>query len=303
MRKSNTSGSKNFFSYSELLQDIKYLNYTRHILFEEQDYFRQICYWLGIENSEKVADLGCGTGYITNRLRTLYPNTEFIGFDKDPYYILHAKDSYKYEKNISFVETDLSKEIPVQNNYFNICFSFAAIHQFNNFYQTLKECYRVINARGKIVLFIPIDECPQSKSLDEYYPNQKNISQLEKELFYNYIRHVDNFIFTSRGITWREAPNVLKEIGFTNILIKGMFTPYCPENNDICEYLELLHKLWRSKMEFIKINFSRVDNLEKFKKLEKEYNEKYQWFINELENNRFFYSWGGAPLLIIKGTK
>jgi len=83
-------------------------------------------------NTNKIFDIGCGAGAITNLFSERYPNIEFIGFDLNPNYIDFAKK--KSTSNSTFSVLDIYKDLDLLNNHLiDGLFCFQTLSWLNNY--------------------------------------------------------------------------------------------------------------------------------------------------------------------------
>ncbi len=99
----------------------------------------------------RVADVGCGSGRIINRLAEQYPNSKFTGMDLSPEAIGYARSeaAQKRLRNTEFIIRDLSDfhdtAVP---EAFDFITTFDAIHDQAKPLNVLKGIYRTLKADG-----------------------------------------------------------------------------------------------------------------------------------------------------------
>jgi ubiquinone/menaquinone biosynthesis C-methylase UbiE len=114
----------------------------------------QIMFEKYINKSDKVLDLGCGTGRTTINLHRLgYEN--IVGLDLSETFISFAKDySAKHGLDINFMQGD-GRNLPFEDNSFDaVFFSFnglMCIPEQKNRDAVLVEVYRVLKPGGKFI--------------------------------------------------------------------------------------------------------------------------------------------------------
>lgn len=104
-----------------------------------------------VSKGDKVLDLGCGNGRLTELLKDL--DIKYIGIDSSEKLISLAKKKYP---NYEFLKADALK-LPFENNSFDKVISIAVLHHIPSRklrLQFLKEIKRVLKPNGKLVLTI-----------------------------------------------------------------------------------------------------------------------------------------------------
>lgn len=121
-------------------------------------------------NSLKIADIGCGTGYIPHIITSLVEkiNTCFC-LDIDEYVIQHAKNKYINSK-LEFLVHNIFKEFPVAN--LDIIYSIFTLMEFK-----LSEdvCYNIFNSitnHGHLLVYVPDFLIDIQKNKDNYNINE-----------------------------------------------------------------------------------------------------------------------------------
>ena len=88
-----------------------------------------------------VLDLGCGTGFITEKI----PNV--IGCDSS------EKMLAKCSKKLKVVHCDAVK-LPFEDNYFDTVFSLTVLQDIKEYKQAIKEIRRVLKNNGNIIITV-----------------------------------------------------------------------------------------------------------------------------------------------------
>lgn len=94
----------------------------------------------------KVLDFGCGTGVYTNRFEE--EGARAWGVDIDEESIEKARKNY----DSKFI---VSKEIPFEDDYFDIVFSNEVLEHVENDSVAVEEMLRVLKEGGRLVAFVP----------------------------------------------------------------------------------------------------------------------------------------------------
>lgn len=99
---------------------------------------------ISLQGNEKILDLGCGDGYLTEQLALLVPNGKVLGIDASVGMIQTAKKIYR--DNLDFIQMDINSLH--FSNEFNIIFSNAALHWVKDHDQLLKNSLAALKADG-----------------------------------------------------------------------------------------------------------------------------------------------------------
>ena len=97
---------------------------------------------------QKLLDIGCGTGYLIDKLSKDY-NAEYIGLDLSPEMIKQANN--KNIKNAMFIE-GRSDEIPYNDNTFDIVTCSQSFHHYPETDRSMLEARRVLKQGGLYIL-------------------------------------------------------------------------------------------------------------------------------------------------------
>ncbi len=99
---------------------------------------------ISLRGNEKILDLGCGDGYLTEQLALLVPNGKVLGIDASVGMINTAKKIHR--NNLEFVLMDINKLH--FSNEFDIIFSNAALHWVKDHKQLLQNSHAALKAGG-----------------------------------------------------------------------------------------------------------------------------------------------------------
>ena len=103
--------------------------------------------WLALPlNAKRVLDLGCGTGYWTQRLAALYPHASITGLDIAPGMLAHAQALYG--EVITWQQGDAAA-LPFKNNHFDLIVSNLAIQWCSDVSAVMQELARVLTPGGE----------------------------------------------------------------------------------------------------------------------------------------------------------
>jgi trans-aconitate methyltransferase len=100
------------------------------------------------KGNEKVLDIGCGDGKITDYITTKVPHGLAVGIDSSSEMILHAQQNYK-RRNLSFSE--LSAEDMVYHEEFDMVFSSFCLHWIADKEKIFKLIYNCLKTDGQLL--------------------------------------------------------------------------------------------------------------------------------------------------------
>ncbi len=99
-------------------------------------------------NFEKILDIGCASGVMTNKIYEIFPEATIFGVDVYPEVISHAK--HKYPK-INFKVADAHK-LPFNKNFFDLVVCYETIEHVLDPLQVLSEIRRITKPGGLSVI-------------------------------------------------------------------------------------------------------------------------------------------------------
>ncbi len=102
---------------------------------------------LQLKGNERILDLGCGDGVLTEQLSLAVPNGKVLGIDASIGMIKTAKSIKK--ANIEFRQLDIN-EIDYKNE-FDVIFSNAALHWVKDHKRLLKNVYKALKNQGVVL--------------------------------------------------------------------------------------------------------------------------------------------------------
>lgn len=108
-----------------------------------------------LSDSDRLLDIGCGTGSLIQSLRKTNPNFEAVGLDVDPNILAMAKA--KTDRNrcgkTSYIQASAT-QLPFENDHFDCIVSTLAFHHLlpKEKRQSLSEVYRVLKPKGTFIL-------------------------------------------------------------------------------------------------------------------------------------------------------
>ena len=120
-----------------------------NLLIPYQELLETICDELEIKPGERILEAGCGTGNLALKIKER--GAKVVGLDN----CKEALDIYrKKDPTAELVLADLTEKLPFPDNYFDKIASNNTLYAIPKEKQlaTLKELYRILKSRGKIVL-------------------------------------------------------------------------------------------------------------------------------------------------------
>lgn len=104
--------------------------------------------------SQRVLDIGCGTGTLVVLVKRLYPEVEIIGLDPDPKALTRARNKAKRAGITARFDEGFSDELPYSNGVFDRVLSSLMFHHLKaeEKVQALKEVRRVLAPGGSLHL-------------------------------------------------------------------------------------------------------------------------------------------------------
>ncbi len=141
-----------------------------------------------------ILDVGCGTGILLNQLFLLNKNLQLYGLDISSEMIKIAKNKLKEVE----IKKGSASNLPYKNNIFDYVFCANSFHHYLNSEQSLKEMFRVLKPKGKLILFDPF-----SNGLSRKYLNR----------IINVLFHEGDTKIYSQQEMWR----MFEKVGFIDI--------------------------------------------------------------------------------------
>lgn len=106
---------------------------------------------MGLQPSDRVLDLGCGTGWASRRMARVAG--EIVGLDVADEMLRRAEKSSSAFKNIRYVWGS-AESIPAADNYFSKVLSVESFYYYADQGKALDELRRVIAPGGKLFILI-----------------------------------------------------------------------------------------------------------------------------------------------------
>ena len=107
--------------------------------------------WAAIHPTERVLDVGCGTGLFEQRVLTREGAREMVGVDLSPKMLAEARTNLHAAGNVRFVQADAAA-LPFAESRFDVVVSASAFHYFSAPREALQEMRRVLKPGGRLVI-------------------------------------------------------------------------------------------------------------------------------------------------------
>ena len=107
---------------------------------------------LALKAGEKVFDIGCGVGFLTNEMAMLVGKTgQVIGFDQNPEMISHAKQRCEGLQQAEFYEGDAA-QLPAEDKTFDAVSCTQVLLYVKDVPKVLTEMRRILKPGGRLVI-------------------------------------------------------------------------------------------------------------------------------------------------------
>ena len=118
---------------------------------EREQPFRDLLQLVGVRQPERVADLGCGTGALTQDLHRTLQSQETTGVDSSPAMLQRAQALV--EPGLSFVEADITVWTP--SAPLDVVFSNAALQWVDDHHSLFERLARMLRPGGVLAVQMP----------------------------------------------------------------------------------------------------------------------------------------------------
>ena len=108
---------------------------------------------MGIQTSDRILDLGCGTGWASRRMARVTTNGEVVGLDVADEMLHRAEESSAAFKNIRYVWGSAEK-IPAPTGTFTKVLSVESFYYYADQGKALNELYRVMDTGAQLYILI-----------------------------------------------------------------------------------------------------------------------------------------------------
>jgi len=114
-----------------------------------RDYISKIIQKISFDSSCKILDIGCSTGVLIEKLSKL-TNAEIFGIDVSDNAINACRD-----RGLVNTKVMNGEKLDYENSTFDIVIASDCLEHIEDDRKALKEWYRVLKNRGKIIIFVP----------------------------------------------------------------------------------------------------------------------------------------------------
>lgn len=120
-----------------------------------------------ISPSDRILDIGCGTGTLLVLIKQVYPTTEVVGVDPDPKALSLAEKKAARSKISVRLDWGFSDQLPYSNGSFDRVFSSLMFHHLNpdDREATLREVRRVLKPGGSFQMLDFSSDTPHHHGL------------------------------------------------------------------------------------------------------------------------------------------
>lgn len=208
--------------WSTYVQGIGTLYHSRSIRFSDlfkskyKDVFQ-------IEGEEKILEIGCGPGALSESLSRWYPNAQICGIDRDSNSIDFACRKVPF---INYIEGDAAK-LPFKNESFNVTISNTVAEHIepSKFYG---EQYRVLKKNGICLVL------SARKGINIAAPCIMEETQFEKEIWKRaqeyYADIIQKYKVCASPQNEAELPRCMEHYGFRNVTTEYITVNLTPDN-------------------------------------------------------------------------
>lgn len=173
---------------------------SSHDNFSKHDLTDWIISIIKPQNNESILDLGCGPGKQIFKIKEMFHDTKFLGYDKTTS-SLELIQNFCKENSLNDVETvnsdldDFSKSLQSYDN-FDLIYSSFALYYSKNFKKLISSIYNKLNDNGRFFACGPIkgnngelisfqQSIPKSTLEDVTYKMTDEILPVTKKIFTN----------------------------------------------------------------------------------------------------------------------
>lgn len=100
-------------------------------------------------NSQKVLDAGCGTGYFLGELSRVHQDGTFYGLDIS----LGMLRQFQRRSNVNLIYADAEK-LPIKKGILDFIYFVNSIHLMSNMQSVLNEAYNALNEKGMLCIIV-----------------------------------------------------------------------------------------------------------------------------------------------------
>lgn len=158
-----------------------------------------------------ILDLGCGTGYFSQQLKTMFPKAMIIGIDLAFGMVKYARD-YRSNTNEILYSCADAENLPFADQSFDIIFSNCCITSANHLSDLSSELQRILRVDGLLLFTTLGPNTLQEFALEDDWLDMHNIGDIFVQAkFSNPVVDVENLIFNYTAL--QDLLQDLKETG------------------------------------------------------------------------------------------
>ncbi len=105
-----------------------------------------------------ILDAGCGTGNVVSRVLRSGTNFRMHGVDSSQAMLARARARCRLETRARFQPVDLNGRLPFDDGFFDRIVSVNVLYALSKPTDTLREFFRVLKPRGRLVLANPVPD-------------------------------------------------------------------------------------------------------------------------------------------------
>lgn len=229
--------------WSTYLQGIRTLYSTRSLRFS--DIFKEKYQnAFSIEDKQKILEIGCGPGALSESLFRWYPSAQIFGVDRDSSFIDFAR---KRNPHINFSEGDATN-LPFENESFDVTISNTVSEHIepSKFYG---EQYRVLKENGVCLVL------SARRGINIAAPCIMEQSEFEKEVWQRTEKYFEEtkkkYNVCAYPQSEMEMPLCMERYGFRNVTTEYVTINLTPDN-----------PIYSKEMAYAMINANRQGNLD-----------------------------------------
>jgi ubiquinone/menaquinone biosynthesis C-methylase UbiE len=286
--------------WSDYVQSIRNLYDTRSLRFSDL-FKKNYIEAFNIDNRQKLLEIGCGPGALSESLSRWYPDMKIVGIDRDSNFISFAK---KTNMHINFFEGDATN-LSFENESFDVTISNTVSEHIepSKFYG---EQYRVLKDNGVCLVL------SSRRGINILADCVTEQSEFEKDIWKKaekYLKEIeDKCAVCMYPQSEAEIPSNMQKYGFKKVSTGYATINLTPDN-----------PIYSKNMAYAMINANRQVNLESVNKLQnipkdivtKEEIEELKRLVNKKYNRRLELYDNGikqwdtnvSVIMIVRGVK
>ncbi|MFA5004279.1 MAG: methyltransferase domain-containing protein [Candidatus Saccharimonadales bacterium] len=162
--------------------------------------------------SGKVLELGAGQGQDSRYFAE--HGYEVVSTDLEPTALEIGAQKLPPElaKKVTFTQVDLHKELPFENELFDVVYAHLSLHYFDTetTHQLFGEVHRVLKPGGVLAIFTNSTSDPEYKTGEEIEPDFFRIGEVEKRYFSvetmrPYVQYLEIKLLDDHGETYKDS--------------------------------------------------------------------------------------------------